>query len=166
MVHGLDQFFTGMNTLITGKPRITATEQVLQKVGMPPEWASFTNNLLSIGGITSAIGIARNGIYLATSSPLKINSINQELVWSRGAENINSAAALRPKLSGLQKAQGSAVQIRNLPDGRIRYYSLEVSASKQGLTRGTSYVRVHGGWGVSWEMGDGHSLRCPASPTP
>ena len=46
----------------------------------------------------------------------------------------------RSKFSGLQKAQVSAVRIRNLPDGRIRYYSLEVPASKQGLTRGTSYV--------------------------
>jgi hypothetical protein len=55
-------------------------------------------------------------------------------------ENINSATLLKSKLSGLQKAQQTAIKVRNLPDGRIRYYGEEILAHRLGLTRGASYV--------------------------
>lgn len=38
--------------------------------------------------------------------------------------------------------------MRNLSDGRIRYYSLETPASRQGLTRGASYV-------IEWNPSNG-----------
>ncbi|WP_165011088.1 hypothetical protein [Neisseria yangbaofengii] len=56
------------------------------------------------------------------------------------ASSVNAQKALRSKLSGLQGAQKSAVKIRNLPDGRIRYYDREVPAKKEGHTRGASFV--------------------------
>jgi hypothetical protein len=59
---------------------------------------------------------------------------------NRGAENVNAAAALRNKLSQLEGAQQSSVNIRTLSDGRIRCYDLERAASTSGPTRGRSYV--------------------------
>ncbi len=56
------------------------------------------------------------------------------------AHNVNSQSALRSKLSGLQKAQQNAARVRELPDGRVRYYTKEVAASKEGPTRGASFV--------------------------
>jgi hypothetical protein len=69
-----------------------------------------------------------------------INAAKEAAAISRGAESVNSARALRSKLSGLQKAQGMPAQTRILPDGRIRYYTMEIPASNIGPTRGASYV--------------------------
>jgi|GEM_PF-2225362 len=61
-------------------------------------------------------------------------------ISAHGAENANTQAALKAKLSGLQKAQQTAVATKTLSDGRIRYYSREVPAAKAGKTRGASFV--------------------------
>jgi RHS repeat-associated protein len=59
LTHGLDQFTTGMNTAITGNYRATLTEQLLQTTGMPSEWASFTNDVLTIGGTMGGSAVIR-----------------------------------------------------------------------------------------------------------
>ncbi|MDH4554052.1 filamentous hemagglutinin N-terminal domain-containing protein [Pseudomonas sp. BN417] len=59
---------------------------------------------------------------------------------SSEAASINAQAALKAKLSGLQKAQQTAAVTRALPDGRIRYYTQEVPARTEGTTRGASFV--------------------------
>lgn len=56
------------------------------------------------------------------------------------ATSANAQAALRAKLSGLQKAQETAAVTRTLPDGRIRYYTQEVPARTEGPTRGASFA--------------------------
>jgi len=61
--HGADHFAAGGYAMTTGRYRATATEQLLQKAGMSSEWASFSNNLLSVGGFTGSIGLARNFAY-------------------------------------------------------------------------------------------------------
>ncbi len=43
MAHGLDHFFTGMQTAFSGKHRATLSEQLLQTTGMSSDWASLTN---------------------------------------------------------------------------------------------------------------------------
>uniref|UniRef100_UPI0019567A64 hypothetical protein n=1 Tax=Fastidiosibacter lacustris TaxID=2056695 RepID=UPI0019567A64 len=62
---------------------------------------------------------------------------------SSGAENVNAQSALRAKLSGLEKAQQNAATTRQLPDGRVRYYTQEVPARTEGPTRGASFVTEH-----------------------
>ncbi|MEQ5776292.1 hypothetical protein J4E05_12235 [Thalassospira sp. NFXS8] len=57
-----------------------------------------------------------------------------------GANNVNAGVALKRKLSALERAQSKAVKVRELPDGRIRYYGAERSAKSPGPTRGSSYV--------------------------
>ncbi|WP_232923853.1 DUF637 domain-containing protein, partial [Pseudomonas syringae] len=59
---------------------------------------------------------------------------------SSEAASINAQAALRAKLSGLQKAQQTAAVTKTLPDGRIRYYTQEVPARTEGATRGASFA--------------------------
>ena len=56
------------------------------------------------------------------------------------ATSANAQAALRAKLSGLQKAQETAAVTKTLPDGRIRYYTQEVPARTEGPTRGASFA--------------------------
>jgi RHS repeat-associated protein len=63
-VHGLDQFITGMSTAITGKHGATLTEQLLQTMGMSSEWASFTNDILTIGGTMGGSAIIRKSRYI------------------------------------------------------------------------------------------------------
>jgi hypothetical protein len=63
MGHGADHLAAGGYAMVTGRHRATATEMLLQKTGMSPEWASFSNNVLSIGGFTGSIGLARNFAY-------------------------------------------------------------------------------------------------------
>ena len=59
LVHGLDQFIAGVSTAITGKHRVTLTEQLLQTTDMPSEWASFPNDVLSISGTLGGSAIVR-----------------------------------------------------------------------------------------------------------
>jgi RHS repeat-associated protein len=59
-VLGVDQFITGMGTAITGRPRITATEHVLQKAGMPAEWAFLTTGVASAALTMGSTAIIRS----------------------------------------------------------------------------------------------------------
>jgi filamentous hemagglutinin len=59
---------------------------------------------------------------------------------SSEAASVNAQAALRAKLSGLQKAQQTAAVTKTLPDGRFRYYTQEVPARTEGATRGASFA--------------------------
>ena len=69
---------------------------------------------------------------------------NKNLNYKKGANdvasNINSRIALNKKMKALHNAQQSAGKIKNLPDGRVRYYRSEKPAKKLGQTRGSSYV--------------------------
>ncbi|NGX48143.1 MAG: hypothetical protein K1000chlam3_01533, partial [Chlamydiae bacterium] len=80
LAHGLDQFITGISTAITGSHSATVTEQLLQTTGMSSEWASFTNNVLSIGGTmggTAIIRVSRTGAF---SSPRLTSNNSQNLI--------------------------------------------------------------------------------------
>jgi filamentous hemagglutinin len=68
------------------------------------------------------------------------NNQNGATSGTSAASNANAQAALKAKLSGLQKAQQSAVVTKTLPDGRVRYYTQEVQARTDGPTRGASFV--------------------------
>ncbi|RCK54288.1 hypothetical protein TH25_03030 [Thalassospira profundimaris] len=79
-------------------------------------------------------------------SKFRPNEVESESVADKtnranlGANNVNAGVALRQKLSALQGAQTKAARVRQLPDGRIRYYEAERAARNPGATRGASYV--------------------------
>lgn len=50
MAHGLDHFFTGVRTAVTGRYSDTATSQLLQKTGMSASTANLIDSGISIGG--------------------------------------------------------------------------------------------------------------------
>jgi hypothetical protein len=61
LIHGIDQLVTGTLTAMTGRYRATVTEQLLQKTGLPPQWASFTNDSLTIYGTMGGAALVRAG---------------------------------------------------------------------------------------------------------
>ncbi|WP_225926970.1 MULTISPECIES: two-partner secretion domain-containing protein [Pseudomonas] len=70
----------------------------------------------------------------------EVGVAKETTVISSEAASVNAQAALRGKLSGLQKAQENAAITKTLPDGRIRYYTQEVPARTEGATRGASFA--------------------------
>ncbi len=65
-----------------------------------------------------------------TSEPIRTNEFGI----------IQERSFVEKKISALQKAQQEAVNIKELPDGRIRYYQLETPSKNPGPTRGRSHV--------------------------
>ena len=77
-----------------------------------------------------------------TSKPFKVSTAKDSKSYYKDSSfsSINAQAALSKKLSALESAQKSAVKIKTLPDGRVRYYDKERFAKKLGPTRGNSLV--------------------------
>nr|NGX45477.1 tRNA3(Ser)-specific nuclease WapA [Chlamydiota bacterium] len=64
MAHGLDHFFTGMGTVLTGRTRDSVTATLLQKTGMPREYANLSDGMMSVGGAMKGAAVMRGtGIF-------------------------------------------------------------------------------------------------------
>ncbi len=59
MVHGMDHFFTGLQTAFSGTPRDNVTTQLLQKTGMPAQTAGLVDSGLSIAGSMGGLAAIR-----------------------------------------------------------------------------------------------------------
>jgi len=59
MTHGLDHFFTGLQTAYSGNPRNSVTNQLLQKTGMSSQAANLVDGGLSIAGSMGGIAVIR-----------------------------------------------------------------------------------------------------------
>ena len=59
MAHGLDHFFTGLQTAFSGSSRDNVTMQLLQKTGMPPQIAGLFDSSLSIAGSMGGLAAIR-----------------------------------------------------------------------------------------------------------
>lgn len=110
-----------------------------------------TREFVNIGTAQKAFNVARE-LFPArkAKSLLRISS---------EAENINASTALAKKLSQLEKAQFSASRTKILPDGRIRYYGEEISATTLGPTSGACRVTEYNtltGQTRSWHECHGH----------
>ncbi|WP_305397175.1 hypothetical protein [Vibrio penaeicida] len=132
--------WTGLGTVIIGavdaKPAIEAVMQL------------HANGELSAAsaGVEIATLIAGRIVDRKLNKAKVAGDIAENLVTkgvSNGAGNVNAQSALRAKLSGLEKAQQNAATTRQLPDGRVRYYTKEVKARSEGPTRGASFVTEH-----------------------
>ncbi len=126
----IDRFF-GTNLADFNQNRIGYTE-----VGIPFGPGGLFSGATKTS--TAARGVLRSSLEgQGAAASIPNISLNH---FPKSVQNVNSAQSLKTKFSGLQKAQRTAARTRSLPDGRFRYYSLEVPASKQGLTKGASYV--------------------------
>ena len=76
------------------------------------------------------------------SKPFKVSTSKDSESYYKDSSfsSINAQVALSKKLSALESAQKSAVKIKTLPDGRVRYYDKERFAKNPGPTRGNSLV--------------------------
>lgn len=60
MAHGIDQFFTGLQTAITGEYRDTVSSYLLQQTGMSRENATFVNDCISVAGTVGGTAAIRS----------------------------------------------------------------------------------------------------------
>jgi len=66
--HGADHFCTGFRKLMTGRYSDTATSQLLQKTGLPPEIANLVDNGLSVGGTMRGVYVIQRRSTVAFSN--------------------------------------------------------------------------------------------------
>jgi RHS repeat-associated protein len=89
---------------------------------------------------------AREGIYISQDPAgleggIKSYSyVKDALIWIDKFGLSEDIGLLNRKLGALEKAQNTAANTRELPDGRTRYYGQEKLSSKPGATRGASLV--------------------------
>jgi RHS repeat-associated protein len=95
----------------------------------------------AFGAVKAAQGAARGAQGAVSGLWARIRGAGAATnITPSGASSANAAAALNSKLSALQGAQANAARVRNLPDGRIRYYGPETPARTPGPTRGAAEV--------------------------
>ena len=59
MAHGMDHFFTGLQTAFSGTLRDNVTTQLLQKTGIPSQTAGLVDSSLSIAGSLGGLAAIR-----------------------------------------------------------------------------------------------------------
>lgn len=117
---------------------------------------AYDNGEFGAAGGNLLAGMAYGAMNLATLGEAgAVASASRGLFARLGLGEANAAAqsvwALHPFERGvviekalgqkaLEGAQATAVRVRVLPDGRIRYYEAERAATKPGPSRGSSYV--------------------------
>jgi hypothetical protein len=98
---------------------------------------TLSNSIAGFG--ISTIGDGAKGIVKSSKG---VSSARMSMA-AESSTNVNAGVALNRKQSALQGAQEKAARVRELPDGRTRYYEKERLADKPGPSRGSSYVTEH-----------------------
>lgn len=124
MAHGLDQFFTGLNAAFSGHPNHTVTTELLEKAGMPPQFATMVDTTLSIAGSMGGLAAIR-AHQLATFPTFYLP--NQTLTGKYTNFNPSlsqlSSSSSRNRLVPSSQATGShSVFRRDLFSGKITHY--------------------------------------------
>jgi RHS repeat-associated protein len=124
LAHGADHFAAGSYAVFTGRHRTTLTEQLLQKTGMSPEWASFSNNLLSVSSFTSSIGLARNFAYqssrILSQAAMNSNQATEQILFGQ-----KSVSAFFSEI-GTFKSKPISEVVQGLRNGTISPDSLPI----------------------------------------
>ena len=68
MAHGLDQFFTGMSAVFTGRLEDSVTSQLLQETGLSPYAAGLIDSSLSTAGSMGGIATIQASRYRVHNS--------------------------------------------------------------------------------------------------
>ena len=85
MMHGLDQFISGLNTAFSGKHRDTLTSQLLQTTGMSVQTAGMIDSGFSIVG--SMGGIAAIRAYQLAAFPNFQLPVNDQILFGQKSVN-------------------------------------------------------------------------------
>lgn len=139
VAHGVDTTASGMRQMWSGQESDTLTVAALSTL-LPESTARQVDvtlgAVLTIGTALLPRMLAEKSLSISVEAGLGINSNAAKGV----SESANAARALSRKLSAVEDAQATAARVRNLPDGRIRYYEAERTARTAGPSRGSSYV--------------------------
>jgi RHS repeat-associated core domain len=119
MIHGADHFVAGTRSMVTGRQIPTASEMLLQKMGMTPGGATFTNNLLSMGGAFGGINMIRQLTYQASGLLAQRGMSSLEISASRPATSSVSRHLLRNKLIAEEISGGHAFEKHVLNQGEF-----------------------------------------------
>lgn len=118
MTHGLDHFFTGLQTAFSGNPRNSVTNQLLQKTGMSSQTASLVDGGLSIVGSIGGIAVIRARQLVAFPSFSPYNCQN--------SKNITMYRAVKPQeLSDIKRTQ----IFRNLGNAEGKYFTTSIEGA-------------------------------------
>jgi hypothetical protein len=152
MAHGLDLFFTGMRTVVTGRYSDTVTSQILQKTGMPQQTANTIDGALSMSNFMGAAYIiqqARTVAFAAFRVP------KSAMMGFEGIqEGLNLKPFMKNNIGGVETFQGELlnthlIQVkkygsqgyRQLQNNKIRYYGELKAPMKEGEMIGRRRVR-------------------------
>ena len=105
MIHGADQFQTGIQKLWTGQDIDSLTSQGLQAAGVNRNWANGIDAVASVVGSLGAGSLA--------------NSVKVGAVLNEGAESAVNAARLRSQLAGQEIAGGHAFEKHVIQQGEF-----------------------------------------------
>ncbi|MDT4291665.1 RHS repeat-associated core domain-containing protein [Methylomonas sp. MO1] len=105
MIHGADQFQTGIQKLWTGQDVDSLTSQGLQAAGVSRNWANGIDAGVSVVGSLGAGSLA--------------NSVKVGAVLNEGAESAVNAARLRSQLAGQEIAGGHAFEKHVIQQGEF-----------------------------------------------
>lgn len=88
IVHGMDHFTTGLNTILTGQSRDTLTSQLLQTTGMPAHTANMIDSGMSIAGNMTGTAVIRSAeiaapLILPMHNPISPISQNGQILFGQ-----------------------------------------------------------------------------------
>jgi RHS repeat-associated protein len=104
---------------------------------------SFLGGLITVYNNTRRIGNEVNFLMGLIQGPVfHEDALSLAMPFGPGgaALNVNAQKALNQKMKALQGAGKTAVSVKTLPDGRVRYYEPEKLSRTAGPTRGSAYV--------------------------
>lgn len=118
MAHGLDHFFTGLQTAFSGSPRNSVTHQLLQKTGMSSQAAGMIDGGLSLVGSMGGIAVIRAG-QLAAFPTFRL-PINNNILFGQ--------KSVSPYFSetGIFKSKPVSEIVQGLRDGTISPKSVPI----------------------------------------
>jgi hypothetical protein len=138
--------------------RLSDARDLLEQANSAKDIASGCGDLGDVitvaGGLVSRRGRGRNnnasgidGTNNIDADKIVTNSRKRRQILHEGrsipASSNNAKDALNRKYGTIESAQEKATRVRQLPDGRTRYYGEEVKAKKPGPTRGSTLVTEH-----------------------
>jgi hypothetical protein len=137
--HGFDNICTGARQLYYGAHDTPATVQLLEKTGLPSNYAYLAHDTVSLAG-TTIFGALAKAAQAAAFPAFRLSSNWAcEAIVDSSATSSYQAHLLKTHLKLLEK-YGSAGS-RHLSNGRIRYYDVLRPALSKGEMAGRRIVR-------------------------
>ena len=144
MAHGADHFTTGMRQVFSGSYAETATSQILQKSGLPKEWAEIADNSSSVFGFAKGAALNLTKQTFTSTPRMFTNELRSEFSGSTTGKSSTLAPPVRKDILNEHLKQWEKYGregIRKLQNGSTRYYGALESPRIEGEMIGRRLVR-------------------------